>query len=366
MDHAAANSQAGVAPPVPWEGQDAIARSGVLNRILVRIAREALQGDSLDALMQGICDCLVAELPVAIASVILLDEPGTHFIHEVYAGELTLSPLPSEGSWPVSRGCAGRCARTGEPQLVADVDRDPDYVAGNPHVRSEYLIPIRHRQRMHGVLNLESTQAGFFDPDVRRVFDAVADLVAGAIHFARMADALQAANGKLEQLSMIDGLTGIANRRQYDMALAKWWSSLAEAGRPLALLMVDVDAFKALNDTCGHLYGDDCLRELARVCAQHAGAGGLAARYGGEELVLLLPGCDIHTAMAAAEVLRARVEALALRHPSSPVGPHFTVSVGVASRIPDTLDVPEQLLEDADRALYVAKAQGRNRVSCAQ
>ena len=366
MDHVAADKQASAALSMPWEGRDAITRSGVLNRILVRIAREALQGDSLDALMQGICDCLVAELPVAIASVILLDEPGTHFIHEVYAGEFTLSPLPSEGAWPVSRGCAGRCARMGVAQLVADVDTDPDYVAGNADVRSEYLIPIRHRQRMHGVLNLESTQADFFDADVCRVFDAVADLVAAAIHFARMADELQAANGKLEQLSMIDGLTGIANRRHFDEELQRQWLRLAGVQQPLALLMVDVDAFKALNDACGHLYGDECLRELARVCEGQAACAGLAARYGGEELVLLLPGKDMQSAVAIAEALRAQVEALALQHPTSAVGPFLTVSVGVASRVPGPCEAPEQLLADADRALYVAKAQGRNQIRRAE
>ena len=362
MGQGAADNLARAALPAAWEGRDAAARSSVLNRILVRISREALQGDSLNALMRGICECLVAELPVAIASVILLDDAGTHFVNEVYAGGLTLSPLPSEGAWPVSRGCAGRCARTGVAQLIADVDSDPDYVAGNADVRSEYLVPIRHRQRMHGVLNLEATQADFFDAEVCRVFDAVADLVAGAIHFARMADALQLANRKLEQLSMIDGLTGIANRRHFDQALQRHWRRLAEARQPLALLMVDVDAFKALNDACGHLYGDECLRELARLCERHAEVGGLAARFGGEELVLLLPGCDRAAAMAAAEALRACIEQLGRTHPASPVGPYLTVSIGVASRIPDPADGSEQLLAAADRALYAAKAQGRNRV----
>lgn len=365
MDQAAADKQAGESTPVPWEGRDAITRSSVLNRILVRIAREALQGDNLDALMRGICGCLVAELPVAIASVILLDDAGTHFVNEVYAGEFTLSPLPSEGAWPVSLGCAGRCARTGVAQLVDDVDRDPDYVPGNASVCSEYLVPIRHRQRMHGVLNLESTQADFFDVEVCRVFDAVADLVAGAIHFARMADALQVANGKLEQLSMIDGLTGIANRRHFDAELQRQWQQLGEARQPLALLMIDVDAFKALNDACGHLYGDECLRELASLCERHVDAGGLAARFGGEELVLLLPGGDREAAMATAEALRACIEQLRRTHPASPVGPHLTVSIGVASGIPDLAGGPEQLLAAADRALYVAKAQGRNRVIAA-
>lgn len=365
MDPGAADSHTQDDPAVPWEGRDAVARSFVLNRILVRIAREALQGDSLDALMRGICECLVAELPVAIASVILLDDTGTHFIHEIYAGEFTLSPLPADGAWPVSRGCAGRCARTGVAQLIMDVDQDPDYVAGNADVRSEYLVPIRHRQRMHGVLNLESTQADFFDAEVCRVFAAVADLVAAAIHFARMADALQAANGKLEQLSMIDGLTGIANRRHFDEQLQRQWLRLAQDGQPLALLMVDVDAFKALNDACGHLYGDECLRELARACSRHAASGGLAARFGGEELVLLLPGRDVREAGDIAEALRAGIEHLALQHPASPVGPYLTVSIGVASKIPAPTEPSEQLLAEADRALYAAKAQGRNRVSCA-
>ena len=133
-----------VSEPVglPWEGQDTPARRATLTRILVRIAREALQGADLDSLLQGICECLVAELPVAIASVILLDEANQSFVHEVYDGEWTQSPLAVAGDWPVTRGAAGRCARLGTAQLITDVDADPDYVAGNVHVRSEYLVPI--------------------------------------------------------------------------------------------------------------------------------------------------------------------------------------------------------------------------------
>ena len=350
------------APGLPWAEQDARDRRSRLTELLARVSREANEGEDLEAVLRRIVDCLVERMPVAIASIVLLNEACTHFVHEVWAGELTLNVLQPADDWPVSKGAAGRCARNGMAQLIPDVSQDPDYLAGNSEVRSEYLVPIRHRQRMHGVLNLEATQADFFDAEVCRVFDAVADLVAGAIHFARMADALQLANRKLEQLSMIDGLTGIANRRHFDQALQRHWRRLAEARQPLALLMVDVDAFKALNDACGHLYGDECLRELARLCERHAEVGGLAARFGGEELVLLLPGCDRAAAMAAAEALRACIEQLGRTHPASPVGPYLTVSIGVASRIPDPADGSEQLLAAADRALYAAKAQGRNRV----
>jgi len=350
-------------PGLPWDGQDAPARRATLTRILVRISREALQGASLDSILRGICECLVAELPVAIASVILLDEANAYFVHEVYAGQLTLSPLASAGDWPVNRGGAGRCARLGKPQLIVDVGLDPDYVPGNDSVRSEYLVPIRHRQRMHGVLNIESTRTDFFDAEACAVFDAVADLVAGAIHFARMADELRLANRKLEQLSMIDGLTGIANRRRFDAQLRADWLRLAGEGRPLALLMVDADAFKPLNDACGHLHGDECLRELARICGGFAEGGeDLVARFGGEELVLLLPGRDLDAATAVAEALRVAVQARAMPHPASAVAPHVTVSIGVATALPDAARAPEWLVASADRAMYAAKLQGRNRV----
>ena len=351
---------------LPWDGQDAPARRATLNRILVRIARNALQGTSVDSLLKGICECLVMELPVTIASVILLDEANTHFVHEVYSGEHTQSPLAIAGEWPVTMGGAGRCVRLGVPHLIADVSVDPDYVPGNNVVRSEYLVPIRHGVRMHGVLNIESERTDFFDAEARAVFDAVAELVAGAIHFARIADELQQANRKLQQLSMIDGLTGIANRRRFDQQLHMDWRQMASEGRPLALLMIDADAFKPLNDACGHLYGDECLRELAHICERFAETeADLVGRFGGEELVLLLPDRELAVAAAIAEALRVAVEAQAMLHPASPVSSYVTVSVGVAAARPVSARPPERLVATADRAMYTAKRQGRNRV-CAE
>lgn len=359
----AADNPAIDAAGLPWDAQDATARRATLTRIMVRISREALQGESLAPILQGICDCLVAELPVAIASVILLDDAGRHFVHEVYTGKITLSPLAEVGSWPVTRGAAGRCARSGAPQLIVDVGADPDYVPGNAEVRSEYLVPIRHRERMHGVLNIESTRDDFFDGESCAVIDAVADLVAGAIHFARVADELMLANRKLERLSMSDGLTGIANRRCFDQRLQDDWERLAREGGPLSLVMADADAFKPLNDALGHLHGDECLRELARICKRFAASDrDLVARFGGEELVLLLPGCGIEEAEAIGERLRAAVEAKAMPHPASPVASVVTVSVGVACMWPTTEMPSDMLVAAADHGLYVAKQRGRNRM----
>ena len=351
-------------PGPAWDAQDVPARRATLTRILVRISREALQGASLGSILQGTCDCLVEELPVALASVILLDAANAWFVQEVYAGQITLSPLKATGQWPVSQGAAGRCVRLGVPQLIGDVACDPDYIPGNAWARAEYLVPIRHGTRLHGVLNIESARTDFFDAEALAVFNAVADLVAGAIHFARMADELQQANRKLEQLSMIDGLTGIANRRRFDQQLQADWKRLAHEGRPLALLMADADAFKPLNDACGHLYGDECLRKLARICGVFAnGPEDLVARFGGEELVLLLPGRDLDSATAIAEAFRAAVQAAAMPHPQSPAAAHVTVSVGVAALVPEASRPPNMLIAISDRALYAAKMQGRNRVS---
>lgn len=333
-----------------------------LTAILARVSREALQGDSLDAVMQRIVDSLVRQLPVAVASIILLDETCTHFVREVLAGHIDLE-LPAPLPWPVEVGAAGRCVRNGRPELISDVSDDPDYVAGNRAVRAEYLVPIRHRERLHGVLNIESTRKDFFDAAVCHAFDTIADQIAGAIHLARVVSELEAANRKLELLSMSDGLTGIANRRGFDRHLAASWESLHGSGRALALLLVDADFFKPLNDASGHLYGDECLKELARLCTSCLeGPDELVARYGGEELILVLPGCGHDAAMRRAEHLRALVERRRMPHPGSTVSGWVTVSIGVGTAVPGSAGTPRQLIEAADRAMYAAKAQGRNRV----
>lgn len=362
---AAALDEQAIAPNiVPWDAQDAPARQATLTRILIRISREALQGSSLESVMQGICECLVAELPVAIVSVLLLDDDNSHFIHEVYAGEFTQSPLAAQGRWPITVGAAGRCVQLGRPHLIRDTATDPDYVPGNATARSEYLVPIRHGRRLHGVLNLESARTDFFGPEACAVFDAVADLVAGAIHFARMADELTEANRQLERLSTRDPLTGIANRRQFDARLAQTWARQGRDGAPLALLLVDADFFKALNDSAGHLRGDECLRLLARTCERFAlDEHHLVARYGGEEFVLLLPGLTLEAAIAQGEALRRAVAEQAFPHPASPLAPHVTISVGVAAQVPSAEASAEQLVAAADRAMYDAKAGGRNRVA---
>lgn len=175
--------------------------------------------------------------------------------------------------------------------------------------------------------------------------------------------ALAEANLRLERLSAMDGLTGVANRRRFDDVLSVEWRRACRSNEPLSLILVDLDFFKPFNDTNGHLAGDESLRQVALYLSRALGrAGDLVARFGGEEFVALLPRMAAEEAAGLAERLRAGVEALALPHNASAVSKVVTLSAGVATLVPDEDGSPATLLAAADAALYEAKREGRNRV----
>lgn len=180
----------------------------------------------------------------------------------------------------------------------------------------------------------------------------------------RYAQQLREANVTLERLLQTDGLTGLANRRLFDQRLEQEWQRARRHGNPLALLMIDVDHFKPLNDMLGHVAGDVCLRAIGQAlsgCATRS--SDLVARYGGEEFALLLPHATHDEAVALAERCLAAVDAAGLKHPGSPISDHVTVSVGLAmASFDDTGDGdPQSLVKRADQALYRAKSLGRHR-----
>jgi len=177
-------------------------------------------------------------------------------------------------------------------------------------------------------------------------------------------DALEKLNKTLNTLAMEDGLTGLANRRQFDVTLDTEFSRAMRDASTLALILIDVDRFKQYNDVYGHAAGDECLQTICRTIRDLTPRrpGDLAARYGGEEIAVLLPNTDVAGALVVAERIRNAIRDLKIVH-SGNAGGFVTLSAGVDALIPVSgFDQPTELIQAADRALYTAKASGRNRV----
>jgi diguanylate cyclase (GGDEF)-like protein len=181
--------------------------------------------------------------------------------------------------------------------------------------------------------------------------------------FKESSDELKESNQLLTCLALQDGLTGLANRRSFDDALLMEFNRAQRAGNSLGLMMIDVDFFKQYNDIYGHVAGDECLKKIAHVVATGMRrAGDMAARYGGEEMVLLLPGSDIDGAVSLAETIRHGIESLGIPHIGSPLC-KVTASMGVAVfPLVKMETMANTLVNAADHALYKAKASGRNNV----
>ena len=179
----------------------------------------------------------------------------------------------------------------------------------------------------------------------------------------RLNSELAQTNQTLQKLANCDGLTGIANRRYFSERLASEWQRLSRESGQLSLVLCDIDFFKRYNDTYGHQAGDRCLRKVAKALRSAANRSvDLAARYGGEEFVLVLPDMEATAAWELAERVRQTIRQLSVPHAGSSVERFVTLSFGVATVNPQLAFSPDLLVAAADRALYLAKEQGRDRV----
>lgn len=197
-----------------------------------------------------------------------------------------------------------------------------------------------------------------------------------AIKQGLLYEQLEKSNKKLQQLALCDGLTQVYNRRYFDQQISLEWRRLRRLRSPLSVILCDVDYFKLYNDTYGHQAGDNCLRQVANVLSQAIKRpADFVARYGGEEFVIVLPHTPIEGAIEVAKSIQANLENLQLPHIKSSVSSVVTLSMGIATTIPDsedfstssirqasTLDCSDvySLVKAADRALYLAKSSGRN------
>jgi two-component system chemotaxis family response regulator WspR len=174
-------------------------------------------------------------------------------------------------------------------------------------------------------------------------------------------------NVQLQRLASLDGLTGIANRRTFGERFEEEWLRARRDGSSLAIVLLDVDLFKGYNDSYGHQAGDECLKAVAHAIESSLRRpADFCARYGGEEFVMLLPQTTLEGAGVIAEAVRAKIESLQMAHDSSSIAGHVTASAGFAAVTPSRSNSADELLELADKALYLAKRSGRNRASAMQ
>lgn len=226
------------------------------------------------------------------------------------------------------------------------------------------ILPLQANHQTWGCLSLLRQQPSPWQESEVKSAEALAHQLAIAIQQAELYQRLQQANQELERLATLDGLTQVANRRNFDQYLESQWREARREQSQLGIILCDVDHFKKYNDTYGHLAGDDCLKAVAgalkRVIKR---PDDLVARYGGEELAIVLPRTDLTGAAHIAEAIRREIYGLQIAHSASPTADVVTLSLGVASFVPQAEQAVQDLINQADKALYRAKESGRNRLA---
>lgn len=255
---------------------------------------------------------------------------------------------------------------------LASVDTYPAYPVWLSHFPGSWLlVPIHlpphppHQQpALWGVMALGYQRFSEVWDNVQEMFaETIVQEVAIAIQQSLLYQQLQQANQELQALALTDSLTQIANRRQFDLHLESEWQRLAREQQPLSLILCDIDFFKRYNDHYGHPTGDRCLLKVAQALV-HAPKrpADLVARYGGEEFAVILPNTHTQGAYRVAHKIRQGIAALQIPHPDSELSPWLTVTIGIATAVPNRDLAAHELLQAADLALYHAKQQGRDRI----
>jgi diguanylate cyclase (GGDEF)-like protein/PAS domain S-box-containing protein len=230
-------------------------------------------------------------------------------------------------------------------QSQSGVDHEADYRALRPDGSYVWIRDVVHVMR-------EGDQ-----------IDALVGFMFDITDRKRQEQELLRAQRELEILSYQDELTGIPNRRMFEAVFEREWESARRSGRPIALVLIDVDHFKDYNDCLGHVAGDDCLRRVTELLSGvPQRPRDLVGRYGGEEFVVLLPEANLESARSVAERCRRAVEDAAIPHPHPDAKGRITISLGVGSVVPSANDDASTFVNEVDKLLYEAKRNGRNRV----
>ncbi len=299
---------------------------------------------------------------------LLQAEQGSLMVLDEYKNELSVKamkginrPIYEMFNLRPGEGIAGSVYETGVPLLVQDLNQDPRIRQGaKPRYRtSSFLsVPLKLRNRIIGVINLADKITGeVFSEEDLQLLQAIGSYISIAIERSELYEKTE----ELKRISITDVLTGLLNRRYFQERLTEEIERSRRHRIPVSLIMVDIDNFKAFNDNYGHLGGDEILILLGQALRNYIRAIDVAARYGGEEFTIILPQTNKEDARIIAERLCREIERNETLHKKFSDLTRLTVSVGLAT-FPDDAETFEELIRNADRALYQAKLQGKNRV----
>jgi diguanylate cyclase (GGDEF)-like protein len=330
----------------------ALQRRNAELEILFDTVRDLASTLSTQEVIERLVGRTLRHLGSEIASVLLVETDDTlRIMHAMGLPEAVVRGTRMR----MGEGIAGHVARTGEPLLVSDVETDPRFVRRNHeryYTHSCISAPLVDQGRVRGVINVNNKRdRRDFDENDLRLLSAIATHAALAL---RNADRYEEILEKAKR----DALTGLANHGHFWSMLDNEVRRASRYGRPLSLVMIDIDHFKRFNDAHGHLRGDEALAAVARTIAERSRSHDLAARYGGEEFAVLLPETDGAGARAFGEKIRLAVKAVHLDGLGE--GESLSVSVGTGTLTGETSAA--DLVSATDARLYEAKAAGRDRV----
>ena len=349
---------------------------------LIRLGERVNAGLVLGDILDQVFDSFRSVIPYDRIGCSLLEEEG-RTVRAVYSRSLGAAPGLGIGySAPLAGSSLVGIIETGRPRIINDLEQ---YLREHPGshstrlvlsdgVRSSLTCPLVALGKRVGFVFFSSNRTGSYSERHVELLTRIAGQLSLVVEKGRLyADLLQAkadleaANRTLSQVATLDGLTGVPNRRSMDEMLENAWRRAVRNRTPLSLILIDIDHFKSFNDRFGHVAGDRC---LVRVASEMRGTlrrpDDFLARYGGEEFLAFPASAPVEAAVGLAERLRLLVERIPVEIPASGELAHVTISAGVAGidSVPD--GSVADLIASADRALYSAKAAGRNRVAHAR
>jgi len=325
----------------------AVRRRVALNRIFSFGQRLAVASSESEAITSTL-NFLVEQFDFQLSSILMLQENGELKVEGV-SGEVPTARIVEGMTLTTEHGVIGWVARNHRPLLVHDVRTDDRYDEAFPTTKSELAVPILFEEQPLGVINVESPQVGFFDDEDRQLIEVVATYLAVALSNIRSRETLH-------ERTIRDPLTGLFNRHYFNSIISSEMTRSDRYARPLSLMMLDIDGFRAVNNLMGHLQGDEILQRVARMIEGHVRESDRVIRYGGDEFLIFMPETDGEgDAQQVAKRLRRDIETVLDGTRAETLGLSLGLSIGVYSREPGDSMSMEEILEEVDRRMYADK-----------